>query len=262
MDLPCAGRIVGLYRHPVKGFTPEPLESASLAAGGAFPDDRIFAVENGPSGFDPAAPGFIPKQKFAVLAALADVARARTRYDETTGVLTATADGFPPLAAGLAEPAGRRDFAAWLTALLGDGIRGPLQVVEASGHRFLDHPQGHVSLLNLASVRDLAAKIGRPVDPRRFRANILVEGWPAWAELEVGAADFALGPVRATLFQPIVRCVATHVDPDTAERDLDIVRALFEHYGHCHCGVYIHVTEGGRIAPGDPAVLLQRGMQR
>ena len=248
-----AGRIAGIFRHPVKGFTPEPLDHTELAAGAGFPNDRLFAVENGPSGFDPAAPGFIPKQKFAVLAAIADVAKARTRYDETTGVLTAAAPGLPPIAADLAAPDGRAGFAAWLTALLGNEIRGPLQVVQAPGHQFLDHPLGHVSLINLASLRDLAAKIGRPVDPRRFRANLYVEGWPAWVELSEGIDSFKLGSARATLFKPIVRCVATHVDPDTAVRDIEIVRALYDHYGHQHCGIYVHITEGGRVALDDAA---------
>lgn len=95
------GKITALYRHPMKGFTPERLNAADLAVGGPFPNDRLFAVENGPSGFDPAEPAFIPKQKFAVLMRIAEVAKARTRYDETTGVLHATADGLAPIAANL-----------------------------------------------------------------------------------------------------------------------------------------------------------------
>ena len=47
-------RIAALYRYPVKGLSPEPLERVSLQAGGTFPGDRAFAIENGPSGFDPA----------------------------------------------------------------------------------------------------------------------------------------------------------------------------------------------------------------
>ena len=82
--------IDSLYRHPVKGFTPERLERADLVAGACFPCDRLFAVENGPSGFDPAAPGHISKSKFTVLAQIAEVAKARTAYDETTGVLSAS----------------------------------------------------------------------------------------------------------------------------------------------------------------------------
>jgi uncharacterized protein YcbX len=76
------GKIVALHRYPIKGFTPEPLGEAVLAAGEAFPCDRLFALENGPSGFDPEAPAFIPKRKLAVLARSALVASVRTRFDE------------------------------------------------------------------------------------------------------------------------------------------------------------------------------------
>ena len=250
-------RITSLWRHPVKGFTPERLGSARLAAGGYFPCDRIYAVENGPSGFDPDAPAFVSKTKFTVLARMAEVAKARTAYDEATGMIAVSATGHPGIAADLAAPAGRAAFEAWLTDFLGEAATGPLKVVAAPGHRFTDHPLGHVSIVNLASVRDLARKIGRPVDPLRFRANLYVDGWPAWSELagEPGR-PLALGAARASLFKPIVRCVATHVDPATGAADIDVVKALFDHYGHLHCGVYMHVTEGGDVAEGDAAAWL------
>ena len=56
------GRIASLWRHPVKGFTPERVAEATLTAGGFFPCDRIYAVEDGPSGFDAGAPAWVPKQ--------------------------------------------------------------------------------------------------------------------------------------------------------------------------------------------------------
>ena len=246
--------IASLWRHPVKGFTPERLTTATLTAGGYFPCDRMYAVENGPSDFDPAAPAWVTKTQFTVLARIAEVARVRTAYDEATGVFRVSAAGHPDIAADLTDAAGRAAFEAWLTDFLGEEAAGALKVVQAPGHRFMDHPLGHVSVINLASVRDLAEKIGRPVDPLRFRANVYVEGWPAWSELdyEPGHA-LALGAARATLFKPIVRCVATHVDPATGERDMDVVKALFDHYGHLLCGVYVHVTEGGDVAEGDGA---------
>jgi uncharacterized protein YcbX len=249
------GRIVSLWRHPVKGFTPERIGEATLTAGEYFPCDRLYAVEDGPSGFDPAAPSFISKQKFTVLAKIAEVARARTAYDERAGVLSVAADGHPPLRAVLTEEDGRSAFAVWLTAFLGDLASGPLQVVQAPGHRFTDHPRGHVSIINLASLRDLASRIGRPIDPLRFRANLYVDGWPAWAELGAAGAALRLGAAGAEGFAPIRRCAATHVDPATGERDLDLTAALFEHYGHQNCGLYVRVTGGGRVIEGDIAEL-------
>src|SRR5262249_11649470 len=148
------------------------------------------------------------------------VAAVRTRYDEASGVLAAEAPGAPAFAASLADPDGRTAFAAWLTPLLGDDVRGPLKVVEAAGSfRFTDHPQGQVSIINLASVRDLSTKMGVELDPLRFRANLYVEGWPAWIENDAVGGRLMLGWAEAEVFKPIVRCQATHVNPTTAELD-------------------------------------------
>jgi uncharacterized protein YcbX len=254
------GLAAAIFRHPVKGFTPEPLASVTLAPGRGLAFDRLYAVENGPSGFDPAAPAFIPKQKFTVLAKLARVAAARTRFDEVTGVFETAARGLPALRANLETETGREALAAWLAQLLGDEVEAPLKVIKApDAWRFYDHPQGHVSVVNLASVRDLGRRLGVTVDPLRFRANVYVEGWPAWAENEWTGRDLNLGRARAQVFKPIKRCAATHVDPTTAERDLDVTTALFESYGHMFCGVYLQVLDGGDLDVGDAVTAPRTG---
>ena len=246
------GHVAAIFRHPVKGFTPESLAQVDLAPGEGFPHDRAWAVENGPSGYDPDAPAFTPKQKFTVLAAIPRVAAARTQFDDATGVMTAQAPGAPTFAGRLTDASGREGFAAWLGDLLGDEARGPLKVVEARGaFRFTDHPKGQVSIINMASVRDLSAKMGVALDPLRFRANLYVEGWPAWVENDWAGRDLMVGWARATVFKPIVRCAATHVDPTTAVADQDVVKALFDAYGHMFCGVYIQMTSAGRVGLGD-----------
>ena len=249
--------IVGLYRHPVKGFTPERLAAAQLVAGQCFPCDRLYAVEDGPSGFDPDAPAHVSKMKFTVLAKIPAVAKARTAYDEPTGVLAARAEGQPDFAGDLRGDAGRRGFEAWLAGLLGEAIKGPLRVVEGPGdYRFMDSRSGYVSIVSLASVRDLEIKLGRPVDPLRFRANLYVEGWPAWIENDWTGRAMRVGEARAEVLKPIVRCAATHVDPVTAERDIEMVKALFDHYGHMLCGIYLRVDEGGAVREGDGVALV------
>jgi uncharacterized protein YcbX len=247
-----SGHVAGIFRHPVKGFTPEALQGVQLAPGEGFPFDRLWAVENGPCGFDPTAPAFVPKQKFTVLAQIAKVAAARTRYDEAAGVLQASAPGAPEIAVRLADPEGREAFAAWLTDLLGDDAKGPLRVVAApDAWRFTDHPLGQVSIVNLASVRDLGQRMGAEIDPLRFRANLYVDGWPAWAENGWTGKDLMVGWAQAQVFKPIVRCAAPGVNPATAERDLEITKALFDNYGHLFCGVYVRVTAAGAVGLGD-----------
>ena len=246
------GHVAALYRHPIKGFTPQRIDYADLVAGELFPGDRMFAVENGPSGFDATAPAWIAKQKFAVLASIPAVAKARTVYDLDSGVLTVSAEGRPHFAGHLGDPDAREAFCVWLAALIdAEDLRGPLRIVDAPGHRFMDHPKGHVSIVNLASVRDLEARLGRPLDPLRFRANVYVEGWPAWADNDWTGRDFMLGFARAKVFAPIVRCAATHVDPATGVADIEVVKALHDNYGHLNLGVYAHVVDSGRIGVGD-----------
>jgi uncharacterized protein YcbX len=193
-----------------------------------------------------------------VLMHIADVARARTRYDDATGVFHASAEGQPDIAAPLGEDAGREAFARWLEELLGEEAKRPLKVIHAPGDwRFMDHPQGHVSIINLASVRDLEQRIGKPLDPLRFRANLYVDGWAPWIENGWKDRQLKIGGAEATVFKPIVRCAATHVDPATATRDIDVVKALFDNYGHMFCGIYVHTLQAGRVAEGDTVELIR-----
>jgi uncharacterized protein YcbX len=109
-----------------------------------------------------------------------------------------------------------------------------------------------VSIINLASVAEVAGAIGAPVDPLRFRANIYVDGWPAWREFELLDQELAIGrAVRLKPVKRIVRCAATNVDPSTGARDLAIPATLLRRYGHADCGIYAEVVAGGPIAAGD-----------
>jgi hypothetical protein len=246
------GSVQALYRHPVKGFTPERLERTHLSTGEGIAWDRAFAIEDGPSGFDPAAPAFVSKMRFTVLAKMPMLARLQTRFDDATGQFSVESEA-GAFSACLFDAAGRHAFAAWLQDVLGAEAAGALRVLPAPGaHRFFDHPQGDVSLINLASVRDLAQRLGRPIDPLRFRANIYVEGWPPWAEDEAKAV--ALGAASADVFKPIVRCAATHVDLERGVRDIDLVGELHRLFGRTTCGVYLHVTDGAVVSQGDRAL--------
>jgi uncharacterized protein YcbX len=250
------GLVQSIWRYPVKGFTPEPLEAVSLAAGRYMPCDRLYAVEDGPSGFDPAHPVHMSKQKFTVLAKIAEVAKIRTRYDEASGVFSATAPGHSSIDADLVTEPGREALAAWLSEVLAGEISGPLKVLPASGaHRFTDDEDGFVSIINLASLAELERQVGRPVDPRRFRANFYVEGWPAWIENGLTDETLRIGETEMRMVKPIPRCIATHVDPDTGDKDIDVVRSLFEGFGHTLLGVYVRVLRGGRVRLGDAAII-------
>ena len=246
------GKIESLYRYPVKGLSPEPLARATLKAGEYFPGDRLFAVENGPSGFDAAAPQHEPKIKFLMLMRNERLATLRTRYADATGTLSIEQDGRDAVRADLATREGRLAVEAFFRRFMPAELRGPPKVLAApTGYRFTDSRSGFVSIINLASVAALETLLGIPVQPLRFRANVYVTGWPAWHEFDLLDREIAIGDARLKVTKRIARCAATNVDPDTGIRDLAIPDTLMRTYDHMDCGIYAQVIAGGEIAPGD-----------
>jgi uncharacterized protein YcbX len=120
------------------------------------------------------------------------------------------------------------------------------------GFRFTDSRRGFVSLINLASVRDLEMRLGLPVDPLRFRGNVLIDALPPWSEFDLVDRVLALSSgLRLRVTKRIERCAATNVDPATGLRDLQIPKALMQFYGHVDCGIYAEVLSSGALAAGD-----------
>jgi len=244
--------IRAIYRYPVKGLSAETLATAALRPGETLAGDRRYAIENGPSGFDPAAPGYLPKQRFLMLMKNERLARLDTHFDDATQVLVIKENGRETVRGDLSTAAGGAAIEGFFAGFCADELRGPPKVLAAPSHSFSDIAKKVVSVINLASVAAIEGMVGRPVDPLRFRGNLYVDGWPAWREFELLGQEIAIGAqARAKVVKRIVRCAATNVEPATGVRDLDIPPTLLRHLGHADCGVYAEVTAGGVIATGD-----------
>lgn len=246
-------RIASLQRYPVKGLSPETLETATLVKGGYFPGDRLFAIENGPAGFDPDNPQHQPKIKFLMLMRNESLARLRTRYLDCITTLFIEEGGREVARGDLSTREGRLAIEAFFRRYMPKELRGPPKVLNApEGFRFTDSRRGYVSLINLASVRQLENVVGAPIDPLRFRGNIHIDGLEPWAEFDlVGQVLTTAAGVRLRVTKRIERCAATNVDPLTGIRDLQIPKSLMQAYGHFDCGIYAEVVSGGAIAVGD-----------
>ncbi len=251
-------RLAQLYRYPVKGLSPEPLRAADLPTDSYFPCDRLFALENGPSGFDAAAPEHQPKIKFLMLMRNGALAGLATRYDEDSGTLTISRGGREAMRANLRTPEGRAAIEAFLSAYVDEAqIRGPVKLLEApDGFRFTDSKSGFVSLINLASVAEIEKAQGKRVDPLRFRGNLYIEGAEAWAEAAWPGRTLQIGDATLSVLKMTDRCAATGVEPGTGRRDMDVVQTLRKNFGHVDCGVYARVEKGGRVAIGDALTLI------
>lgn len=246
-------RIASLQRFPVKGLSAETLETAALARGGYFPGDRLFAIENGPAGFDPENPQHQPKIKFLMLMRNESLARLKTRYLDSITTLFIEEGGREVARGDLSTREGRLAIEAFFRRFMPKELRGPPKVLAApEGFRFTDSRRGFVSLINLASVRQVESVVGAPVDPLRFRGNVHLDGLAPWAEFDlVGQVLTTASGVRLKVTKRIERCAATNVDPATGIRDLQIPKSLMGAYGHFDCGIYAEVLSDGAIAIGD-----------
>ncbi len=186
----------------------------------------------------------------------ARIASLRSHFDPGSGVLGIRAPDGTQVSARPLEASGRAVLAAWLAGFLGDEARGTPVFHHVPGHVFGDQRTPVVSLINLASLADLEARLGQPRHRLRFRANVYFSGLPALSELDWTGRDLLVGGARLRVTKRTVRCPATQVNPETAERDANPVLELQRLYGHADLGVHAEVLEGGRIAVGDGIVVV------
>ena len=245
-------RVVEIYRYPVKGLSAERLSRVSLEAGEVIPFDRAFAIENGPSGFDPGSPKHIPKSAFLMLMRNERLAELETRFDETTRSLAICRNGAVLAQGRLDTEIGKRAIESFFDEFSAGDLRGPAKVVSGPGHSFQDTSTGKVvSLINLQSVRAIANLVAADVHPLRFRANVYVEGLAAWEEFSWVGKRVVAGGVAFEATKRIDRCAAVNVNPLTGARDLSIPKSMMRAVGHLDCGIYLKVVQGGQLRVGE-----------
>ena len=243
--------VTSIHRYPVKGLSAEPLDRADLEIGRCLAFDRVYAVENGGREFDPDNPRHMQKIKFLMLMRNERLASLETRFDDATHTLTIHRAGRQVAAGRLDTPIGRQLIEQFLAAFLPEEIRGTPRIVCADGHNFTDVDAKWLSVINLASVRDLARVMQTDIHPLRFRANIYIDGIEPWREFTWIDRDIAVDgiPVLHAMSR-IQRCAAVNVDPLTGARDLAIPRALTDAFGHMDMGIYVAATAASAVAVG------------
>ena len=249
--------VTALYRYPVKGLSAEPLPALGLTRESGLPFDREYALALGTTAFDPEAPEPLDKGYFLMLRSNEILAALDAGFDPATGRLSVTRDGRTVLTEDLSRPEGRAAVERFFEEYIGPAAKGRPRLVRADGHKFTDGSvispafMRAISLVNLASVRALEERVGRPVHPLRFRANIYVEGLEPWDELGWVGQTVAIGQTRFRVLARTPRCAAIDVDPMTAARDTTLPRDLKRNFGHVDLGVYLEVLGDGAVALGD-----------
>ncbi|MDZ7711621.1 MAG: MOSC N-terminal beta barrel domain-containing protein [Rhodovibrio sp.] len=210
-------KIARLCRYPVKGLSPDPLDRVTLGPGQQFPHDRRFALARPTTQIDTSDPQWMKKTHFHCLMRDARLAQLETRYDAETTRLTLYRKGRQVSQAVLSDPMGRMMLGQFFAAFLAEEAGGTPKLVDAGDRVLSDQPDPVISIINLASLRDLERVTGRKVDPTRFRANVYLDGLSPWVERQLARqapelpATLHLSPSsrRSTAVRPTERRIPT-----------------------------------------------------
>jgi MOSC domain-containing protein len=117
-----------------------------------------------------------------------------------------------------------------------------------------------VSVITLGTVHCVERESGRVVDLRRFRPNVVIETHSAkpfeedrWVGRTLMLGDENSGAaLRVTMRDE--RCVMVNFDPDTAERDSEVMKTVVRMNGN-YAGVYGTVVRAGELRVGQVVTL-------
>lgn len=259
--------VIALYRYPLKGFTAEPCESLRVLENGRIAGDRIlgFRFANSAAVND----NWSKKNEMLALVNTPGLAHLQCQFDHKSLRLCLSLDGQVLIEAGL-DAASRRRIAAVVEEYVVDldenplapnPERRPLKLVgDGITPRFQDSEAGQVTLHSRASLEAVAAAVAEPnLSEFRFRSNIVIEGLFAWEEQDWLGRKVRIGEVCFEVVDSKTRCLATHANPLTGERDLPILTTLKQHFKQKKPTFAVAMLTngiGGQIHRGDPVCLI------
>jgi len=238
--------------YPIKGLSPQDLNRTDLVAGEGLAGDRRYAIALSTTRFDPAQPQRLPKTGFLMLMRNERLAALETVFDADQSILTIRRDGKQVARGNLSLPVGRAMIGDFFAAYFKDEVVGkPKVLVAPAEHMFSDNGERGLSIINLATVRDLERVVGEEVDPIRFRANLYIDGAEPWAEFGWIDRELVVSGAHLQVTARIDRCAATTVRPGVGVRDINVPQALKRGFGHVDCGVYARAIAAGPVTVGD-----------
>ncbi|MEZ5792903.1 MAG: MOSC N-terminal beta barrel domain-containing protein, partial [Nitratireductor sp.] len=223
-------KLARLMRYPVKGLPGEDLHETPLAADEGIAHDRRFALTRTVASTMDGA--WMACHSFFINARQDGLLRFRQKLDDKANMLHLTSPEGSVLSIDLTDPdaiaQANRQLPMFLWSLeTGDANPFPPMLAErrreaGSLSGYWDFTDSAVSLINLASVREIEKAAGVGVDPVRFRGNLLIDGLEPWEEFSFPGRRLQIGGAELEGIRPAARCPATSVNPATASRDHDI----------------------------------------
>lgn len=244
-------RVAGLWRHPIKSHGREALDAVTLTAGQAMPWDRRWAVAHEAS--KAVGDEWVPCANFSRGSKAPGLMAISATLDEDAARVTLTHPDLDPLEFSPDEDG--EALIDWVAPIVPQGRAAPDRVLSLSERGFTDTPFASISIASFSSHAAIETAHGAPLDPRRWRMNLWIEGLPAWEEFDWIDRDLRIGEATLKVRERTTRCLATTANPDTGQRDEDTLATL-KSLGHQDFGVYAEVSLGGRVALNDTVSLL------
>ncbi len=236
------GRITGVFRYPVKSMAGVSLNSANLGWHG-LDGDRRFAFRRTAdrSGFP-----WLTASRLPELILYEPVGQAEAHNQMPAHIRTPDGEQLDLDGEELQEELSQKHGAEVQLMYLDAGM----------------FDEASISVISLATVRQVELESGRPLDIRRFRPNIVVEtfngapfGEDSWIGSSLAFGTEFEGPALSVTIRD-KRCVMINLDPETAEADARVMKAAVRLNGN-NAGVYGTVIRTGEVSIGQ-SVFLRR----
>ena len=225
--------VAELWRYPVKSMRGEQVDQLDLLPDG-IAHDRRYAFESS------AAPRGKPLLSGAERARM--LLSTATVRNNSTYVRTPAGDEFA------------MDDPALLTTL--ELIPGTLHLVRSTSPLTDVRP---IALLSTQAAGELGRELAALIDPRRFRANIVLAfDTPTqhFPEDRLPGHTLRLGPTATiAITERIPRCRIVTLDPETAQPDPGLMKHLDRHHSG-RIGIYATTLIPGPLHVGDAVHLL------
>ena len=104
-----------------------------------------------------------------------------------------------------------------------------------------------VSLLNIRSIRDFEAKIGKNIETSVFRGNLWFDGMEPWEERKWIGKIIKINTINFKVEKNIPRCVAINLKPKSDDNSFNLLKILKQTYNHFDMGIYLNPLEDGEI---------------
>jgi uncharacterized protein len=229
------GRVVGLWRYPVKSMASEALPEVDVGWHGLAGDRRWAFIRSGvvQSGF----PWLTLRERNDLNHYRPSLLKPERPDKSPTVVRTPSGAIFD-----VADP-----------ALAAELYTKEVRAIRQSRGIFDTFP---LSVITTQTIGRLAEMVGAQLDVQRFRPNILVEADPEGPFAEDGWVGCVLriGGLRMRVDKRDGRCVVITIDPVTTERNPAILRAIAGNRQGC-LGVYGTTVEPGQVAVNDPVLM-------